>query len=121
MAYYNQEMKKKVAPKIKAILKKYDMKGTLSVRNYSEVVLTLSEGPIDFNINGRVNIDVNVYWIDTNYNGIAKTFLNEVYACLMEGNYNNSDVMTDYFDRGWYVSIQVGRWDKPYKLKETSC
>lgn len=29
-------------------------------------------------------------------------------------NYDNSDVMTDYFDVGWYIHIQQGSWDKPF-------
>ena len=34
MAYMDQELKKRLALKIKPILKKYDIKGTLSVRHY---------------------------------------------------------------------------------------
>ena len=113
MAYYNQEQKRQVAPKIKALLKKYNMKGSLSVRHHSTVVLNLKEGVIDF---GGDSIQVNVYWIDKNYTGVAREFLNEAYAILMQGNHNNSDIMTDYFDIGWYVDINVGRWDQPYKL-----
>ena len=33
-----------------------------------------------------------------------------------EQNHNNSDVQTDYFDVGWYIEINVGDWEKPYKL-----
>ena len=40
----NQEKKKKLAPKIKEILKKYNMKGTLSVDNYSTLNLNLKSG-----------------------------------------------------------------------------
>ena len=28
------------------------------------------------------------------------------------GNHDNSDPMTDYFDVGWYISVNLGRWDK---------
>jgi hypothetical protein len=31
--------------------------------------------------------------------------------------YDNSDAMIDYFDTAFYVSINVGKWDKPYTLK----
>ena len=113
MAYYTQEQKRQVAPKIKALLKKYGIKGSLAVRNHSTVVLNLKEGVIDF---GGDSIQVNVYGIDRNYEGVAREFLNEAYAILSVGNYNNSDIITDYFDVGWYVDINVGRWDQPYKL-----
>jgi len=26
--------------------------------------------------------------------------------------------MTDYFDVGWYISVNLGRWDKPYIVSE---
>jgi hypothetical protein len=32
-------------------------------------------------------------------------------------NHDNSDIMTDYFDVGWYVNIYVGKWNKPYNVK----
>ena len=124
MAYYNQAMKKEAAPKIKALLKEYGMKGSLSVRNHSTVVLTLSEGPLDFGQNdneySRGYLDVNVYWIDEHYTGTAREFLKRAYAILMQGNHNNSDIQTDYFDVGWYVDIHVGRWNKPYVMSRVA-
>lgn len=114
MAYFNQEMKKEKAPKIKEILKKYNMSGSLSVRNHSTVCLTLKSGQIDFS---NDNEQVNVYAIDRRFNGVKKEFLSECYEVLMEGNHNNSDVYTDYYDVGWYVNINIGRWGKPYVVK----
>ncbi len=34
--------------------------------------------------------------------------------------YDNSDIMTDYFDVAWYVDINIGKWNKPYKLVESA-
>lgn len=113
MAYFTQAQKKEMAPKIKALLKRYGLKGSLSVRNHSTVVLTLREGRIDF---GRDYIQVNTYWIQDHYDGEAREFLEEANKILMTGNHNNSDIQTDYFDVGWYVNIHVGRWDRPYVL-----
>ena len=45
----NQEKKKRLAPKIKEILKRHGVKGTLSVSNYSTLNLNITEGPIKFN------------------------------------------------------------------------
>ena len=117
MAYFNQERKKEMQPKIKALLKRYGMKGSLAVRHHSTVVLNLKEGPIDF---GGDRIQVNVYWIRDHYTGVARKFLEEAYAILMVGNHNNSDIQTDYFDVGWYVDINVGKWDKPYVCTKPS-
>jgi hypothetical protein len=138
MAYVSPETKAKLAPTIKAILKKYGVKGTLSVRHHSSLVLTLKSGKIDFIENYittdaskhygqpmsadqvayiRKNryLDVNTYWIDSHYTGKAKDFLTEMKAA-MEGPdfFCEDDVQTDYFSRSHYVDILIGKYDKPY-------
>jgi hypothetical protein len=30
--------------------------------------------------------------------------------------FDNSDVMTDYFHTAYYMSLEVGEWNKPFKL-----
>lgn len=30
--------------------------------------------------------------------------------------YDRSDIMTDYFDTAYYISISVGQWDKEYQV-----
>ena len=111
MAYMNQEKKKTLAPKIKEILKKHNMKGTLSVDNYSTLNLNLKSGSIDFGTDR-----INEYWYKDHFsdNPEALAFLSEVIPAMNNGNHDNSDMMTDYFDVGWYVSVNLGKWDKPY-------
>lgn len=111
MAYFSKEMKAAIAPKIASLLKEYGMKGSLAIENYSTVVLNLRSGPIDF---GREYTQVNVYHVDRFYSGKAKEFLLKAVEILNTGNYDNSDIMSDYHDVGHYISINVGRWDKPY-------
>ena len=113
MAYMSQENKKTLAPAIKSVLKEYGVKGSIGVDNHSTLVVNLKEGHIDF---GSKNDSVNPYWIDKHYTGIAQQFLNELKTAMMAGNYNNSDIMTDYFDVGWYIEINVGKWNKEYNL-----
>lgn len=136
MAYVSQTMKKELAPTIKAILKKYGIKGSLAVRNHSTLVLNINSGNIDFIKNyldttgwgRRCNpshfltkdmfggyLQVNTYHIDSQYSGKARDFLNEVIAAMKGPNfYDRSDAMTDYFDVSHYVDINVGKWNKPY-------
>jgi len=112
MAYMNQEKKKKLAPKIKEVLKKYNMKGTLSVDNYSTLNLNLKSGSIDFGTD-----QINEYWYEEHFadNPEALAFLSEVIPAMNNGNHDNSDMMTDYFDVGWYISVRLGKYsDKPY-------
>lgn len=132
MAYVTQEMKKELAPGIKAVLKKYGMKGSISIDNHSSLVVTLQQGPLNFkgvdyrgeNIyytanDGNMYSQVNTYHIDKFYRGVTANFLNELVAAMKSptsrGNwYDKTDTMIDYFDIAYYVNISVGKWDKGY-------
>lgn len=139
MAYMNQEKKKELAPQIKAVLKKYGMKGTIGVRDYSSLVVNLREGKLDLigqaNIENREyaertgqqfrevgdNYQANPYHAHKSSNPVIAQFFKELIAAMNGqgsaiANYDNSDIMTDYFDVGWYIDINVGQWDKPYIL-----
>ena len=136
MAYMNQEKKAKIAANLKPILKKYGIKGSLSVRNHSTICLTLKSGKIDFIANSnrvcgespwqvsrgfRPNTsgysDVNVYWFQDHYDGKAKAFLTEAMAALKgAGWYDRSNAQIDYFDTAYYVDINIGKWNKPYQV-----
>ena len=139
MAYMSQEKKAKIAPVVKAICKKYGVKASLAVRHHSTLVLNITQGPIDFVENYietdrnksyakymsedqiayiRKNraLDVNPYWYQEHFNGKALSFLKEVMIAMNDGNHDRSDIQTDYFDVGWYVDVNIGRWNKPYAL-----
>ena len=140
MAYVSQERKQSLAPAIKAVLKKYGVKGSLSVRNHSTLVLNLKSGSIDFIENfietdskvmhGRKmdqsqidyirknqSVDVNPYWYHEHFSGKAKNFLKEVFTVMNKGNHDNSDIQTDYFDVGWYLTVNICKWNKTYTLE----
>jgi hypothetical protein len=133
MAYFNQERKAQLAPAIKAILKKYKVKGSLAVRNHSSFVLNIKSGVIDFigNYNNTVaaqpggfrngnpaekSLDVNPYWYQEHFDGRALSFFKEIFAAMNVGNHDRSDIQSDYFDVGWYVDVNVGAWNQPYEL-----
>jgi len=125
MAYVSKQDKADLAPTIKAVLKKYKMKGTISIRHYSTLVVKVSGGALDFSQYlqnaqwSRDYLDVNEYHIDNHYadNVPIKNFLNEL-KDAMEGPkfYNNTDAMVDYFDRSHYTDISIGSYNKPYKF-----
>ena len=122
MAYMSSEKKAKLAPAIKQICAKHGVKASLSVRNHTTLVLTISEGKIDFfkdaheSAKESGSMEVSVYWISERYTGTALAFLTEAHQAMMDGNHDRSDLMTDYYEVGWYAAINVGKWDKPYKL-----
>lgn len=113
MAYISQEEKKALTPAIKAVLKKYRMKGTISVRHNSTLVVKIKSGALDFEVD-PYGTDVNVYWINKHYSGDKAQFLNELLAAMKGPDYFcHDDSMTDYFHRSHYTDIKIG-WDKPY-------
>lgn len=128
MAYVSQELKAKLAPAIKAICKKYGVKATLSVRNHLSLVLTVKSGKIDFISDfgntpeartdaEKFGIQVNPYHYKSHFSGEAYHFLNEVIPAMNDGNWDKSDAQVDYFNVGWYISVNIGKWNKPYVLE----
>lgn len=133
MAYMSQDEKNRLAPAIKAVLKKYGMKGTIAVRRYSTLVVNITKGKLDIIGNmvdvrnnnpvayDRIDerpeyISVNQYYIDRDYTGEVAKFLNELFTAMRGDRwYDNSDIMTDYFDTAYYMDVNVGQWNKPYR------
>jgi hypothetical protein len=134
MAYMNQEKKKKIAKLLKDNLKGRDIKYSLAVDHHSSIVLNIRSGGVDFigNYNKTKSesssytakheqpvsdyLSVNNYYVNEYFTGEAKEILEIANECLNLNNYNNSDAMTDYFDVGHYVDINIGKWNKPYQL-----
>lgn len=134
MAYMDQERKAQLAPAIKAVLKKYGMKGSIGVRNHSTLVCNVTSGPLDvignmfelskskpgthYNRNPVKPkcIQVNPHWISEHYTGKVCEFVQALKDAMDVGNHDRSDIQTDYFDVGWYIDINIGQWNKPYIL-----
>ena len=132
MAHMNQEKKKRLAPAIKKTLQKYGLKGSLSVNHYSTLILTISSGAIDFIGNYNAVIDekpadnwgekfphcdgqtsTNIYHLDSSFTGYALQALEDLKAAMNDGNFDKSDIQTDYFHVGWYSEINIGKsWPK---------
>jgi hypothetical protein len=138
MAYMNQERKAKLAPAIKAHCAKYGVKASIGVRNHSTLVVKIKSGKLDFcndyfetcaeeysrkyphctplKREDCKNIQVNQYHVDSFHSGKCREFLSKLVSLCNIGNHDNSDIMTDYFDVGWYLSIDIGTWNKPYEV-----
>lgn len=61
---------------------------------------------------------INHYHIDSQHPKESADFLKEVDRIIREVGdwWDKSDIMTDYFHTAFYYSIEVARWDKPFKL-----
>lgn len=141
MAYFSQEDKKKVAPKIKEVLKKYRVKGTLAVSNHSTLVVNIKSGALDFlgadlklqqerhdsndawanEPQKRDYVQVNRYYVEEWHRNIGETEIADFFKELIDAMkgadwFDKSDSMTDYFHTAYYMDINVGQWNKPYQL-----
>lgn len=139
MAYVSEEVINKARAALKALNKEYGVKATLSGKNSSSLTLKISEGSIDFignycdtiierkhymndadsvvkYVQSSGSIQINQYYLDTQFSGKALEYLEKAKAIMHVDHWDESDIMTDYFHCAYYVSMNVGRWDKPYKL-----
>lgn len=137
MAYMSQQTKKDLTPNIKLVLKKYNMKGSISVKNHSTIVVNLKSGPIDIISDANrlrkkyserhdrpfYEIDkgyfqVNPFHIDKDHSGQSAKFLNELVNAMKGADYFCEDqIETDYFHRSHFTDINVGGgWKNPYQL-----
>lgn len=118
MAYVSQEFKKEIAPVVKALLKEYGLKGSLSVHNHNTLSLTITQGEINFlKDSPHKYTSINPYWLENSFSGRALEFLKRAVQALKTSKYfDHSDGLTDYFQCSHYININIGKWDKPYEL-----
>lgn len=56
----------------------------------------------------KFGYSINTCWIEENYDEKDHAFLNELHASMHSKDfYNDDDVMTDYFSRSYYTSIEL--------------
>jgi hypothetical protein len=138
MAYVSQEVITKARAALKALNKEYGVKATFSGKGGLCLNLTIAEGKIDFvnnycetvSANRRMHdtqsvvdwakkeqhLSVNQYYLDSSFSGIALEYLEKAKAIMHVDHWDKSDIQSDYFNCAYYVNMQVGRWNKPYKL-----
>ena len=130
MAYMSQEKKKAIATQLKRVIPK-DWKYSLAVRHRSVLVLTIYAAPVDFIGSNRTiakqqpgsrydaqpnptYLDVNPHWFREHFTPDVVATLEPIFAALNDGNFDKSDLQTDYFHVGWYVDVNIGTWERPF-------
>lgn len=136
MAYMNQERKAIIANAVKPILKQYGVKGTFSVRHYSTIVLTLTQGDVDFiadypahvysygqdfatdydYLRSKYHFDVRRNWLELfPVTSDSYQLLNAILDAMQAADwFDKSDISTDYFHTAYYIQVRIGKWNKPY-------
>ena len=133
MAYVSQELKSQLSPQIKSICKKYGLNASVAVDHNSTLVLNIKSGTIDFIRNfNRVcalrprpehlpfqpatdSLSVNTYWYHEHFDGAARAFLDEIVPAMKGPDFfDDTDISSDYFNCSHYISVNIGKWNKPY-------
>lgn len=125
MAYITKEKSAEIRKALKARFP--DWKFSVKIRHHSSLDVDILSAPIDllaYKLPGRYDDDtskarpayagVNHYYVSENWASPAKEALLEIVKISNEGNHDNSDIQTDYFDVGWYYDLSIGTWDKPF-------
>ena len=128
MAYIGKEDVKAIREELKATFPKF--KFGVRKRDWNQVTVTVKEGPTDFSSCFRgddVYAQINQY--HTQMYGEHQAFFDAIHKIIKtapingegywkgKGWYDKSDAMTDYFDTAYYISMNVGEWNKPYVQK----
>jgi hypothetical protein len=131
MAYVSQEKKAKIAAALKLVVPK-GWKYSLGVENHRTICMTISAAPVDliadYNAAGQSDfyrmargfepakdhISVNEFHFKDHFGPEVRSVLEKIVECLNIDNFDKSDAQTDYFCVGHYVSLNIGRWNKPF-------
>ena len=137
MAYMNQQKKSVIKTNLDKALKGTGVKFSLSVRNNSSICCTIKSAPIDliansnetcgkdyyqvakgFQPNNNRYEQVNPYHYKDHFSGKALEIIDKIVKSMYTADYyDESDAMTDYFNTAYYVSVNIGKWDKPFEVK----
>lgn len=103
------------------------MKYSVSFSTYSggsSIHVTLMEAPFDPFADDQYrehgHLQVNQFHIDADdrLTDRAKDTMKKVNELIKSYQWDDSDGMIDYFDVNFYYNINIGKWDKPFKVVE---
>jgi len=133
MAYINAEQVKAIRLALKKEFPEF--KFSVTKRHHSEVDVRLMSGPsFDkqkvWHRGEEVVVDLNnmdtwstINHYHTHWYGKYEEFFNKIIEIIKTAPFkagvgdlwfDESDAMTDYFHTAYYMSIGIGKWDKPY-------
>lgn len=111
MPYISTDQVKKIRDYLKKELPDYKL--SVTREHATGVNVAIMEGPIDF---GTPHGSVNHFYIERDWEGEARRVL-QVIADATESNNRTLYHDSDYGNvPQFYVCIEIGKWDKPYKL-----
>jgi len=124
MAYINAEDVKAIRKELKEAFPKFKF-GVRKSTSGMRVDVTVKQGPTDFSdifrSDGYAQINPYHTGMYDEHSNFFEKVLDIMKTAPMRGEgynkdgwYDRSDSMTDYFDTAYYMSLNVGQWNKPY-------
>jgi hypothetical protein len=115
MAYISKEEAKIMKEALKYVFpSKEGWKVGFRRENSSKASITLFKGLFEIEGSGQ-DRQLNSY--SRSRNNDPQEIFRDLVSDTLElavANYDNSDIQTDYFDVGYYKSIRIGSYEKPY-------
>lgn len=88
---------------------------------YSTLHIALIEAPFDAFIDNTLTykqLNHNFIKEDERLTEKTRIMFTDIIDYAQSYNYNDSDGMIDYFDFNFCLSVDIGKWDKPFKVVE---
>lgn len=82
---------------------------TIALMEFNQEIRTVNED--DFQVNGTIELNKKL-------NDTGKFIFLRLKDLGNSFRYDDSDVQTDYFDTNFYLKLEVGKWDKPFVVRQ---
>jgi len=87
--------------------------------SHNSIHIAVMEAPEYLTIEKSTNESVNHYHFqNTNFTDYGKKLFQAIHEIILKYHWDESDSMTDYFHCAFYYNLHIGKWDKPFTVKE---
>ena len=113
MAFITTQEVKNIRELLKTEFPKF--KFSVSGGNSLSLEVSIMKGPEDFStiLGEWKSVDINQYHL-YQYGKFEKLFTKMFKVMRSQNWFDESDSMTDYFHTAYYMSLSIGKWNKPY-------
>lgn len=145
MAWVTNEKVAQVRADLKKEFPEIKFRVNKGKNHHSTLYVTIVSAPYRFISEGTKYTEINHYGLDENTTYLGAKFeeaqkqnpsaylerreyaekfervdiLERIVQIMSVGNFDKSDIMTDYFHVGFYMSLSIGSWDKPFQYDPT--
>lgn len=115
MAYMSKEHAKEIRNDLKKEFPSY--KFSVKIHHHSSINVSLMKSPLDFSQDLEKAkpweyLQLNEFHLEWYQNADV---LKRIRNIVNKKNWDKSDIMTDYFNVGFYFHFNIGQYDKPYE------